>query len=56
MISKSLMSENDKLRLEDFVINQENKEDVILGQGSFATVYLAVHSKTGKKYAIKVVI
>ena len=43
------------LKLEDFVISQDNDQEVILGQGSFATVYLAVHSKTKKKYAIKVI-
>lgn len=55
MIKKSNEDET-KLKLEDFVIHQTNNEEVILGQGSFATVYLAVHSKTKKKYAIKVVL
>jgi serine/threonine protein kinase len=44
-----------KMKLEEFVIDQDHKEGVILGKGSFATVYRAFHHKTLKKYAIKVI-
>ena len=52
-MSKS--EDTSQLKLENFVIDQDQKEGVILGKGSFATVYRAFHNKTKKKFAIKVI-
>ena len=48
--------EDSSMKLEDFIIDQDKKNKAILGKGSFATVYLAQHVKSKKKYAIKVVL
>ena len=41
--------------LEDFEIHTEDDNQVMLGKGSFATVYLARCRKDNKLYALKVV-
>jgi hypothetical protein len=43
------------MKLKDFVINKQDDKDVILGKGSFATVYLATNIIDNNKYAIKMV-
>lgn len=45
----------EKLNLEDFVIDMDKEEEVLLGKGSFANVYRALHKKMNKKFAIKVI-
>ncbi len=50
-----LFQNKKKMKIEDFVIDPNDKEGVLLGKGSFATVYRAVHRLDKKKYAIKVV-
>lgn len=47
--------ETEKLRLDDFIIDGSNNNDIQLGKGSFADVYKAQHRIQNKLYAIKVV-
>ena len=47
------MEEN--LNLDDFEIDMEKEEEALLGKGSFANVYRALHTKLRKKFAIKVI-
>ena len=54
-MSKSIFEKNQIMKLEHFVIDQDQKDGVILGKGSFATVYRAFHQKTKNKFAIKVI-
>ena len=43
------------MKLKDFIIKGKNNKEIILGKGSFATVYLATNIHNNKEYAIKMV-
>lgn len=43
------------MKLDDFIIDREEGDDIFLGKGSFAVVYKAVNKALQKKFAIKVV-
>ena len=45
----------ESFELEDFEITTEDDAQVVLGKGSFASVYLARCRKDGQLYALKVV-
>lgn len=47
--------DSEVLELEDFEINAEDENQIMLGKGSFATVYLARSRRDNKLYALKVV-
>ncbi len=44
-----------KLQIEDFLIDKKHKQKQIIGYGSFSVVYQAFCKLDMKKYAIKVV-
>jgi hypothetical protein len=47
--------EEPNFELEDFEVHTEDNNQVLLGKGSFATVYLVRCRKDQKLYALKVV-
>lgn len=55
MIKNDLPPQEKKFSLEEFVIDMSKDDEVLLGTGSFAKVYRALHRKLKKKFAIKVV-
>ena len=49
------LSTSPSMKLKDFIIKGKNNKQIVLGRGSFATVYLATNIHNNKDYAIKMV-